>query len=126
MGGGRGGGQRKETTQRTRQRMSQVAASRLHPPSLGICEAALASVTHSNAEHHDNRLTDDWSGCRTLARDLTAVCEGAHCVSIFAARAGAGVLFCSVYPVNETKPFGGIEPAAEPEMFPRGGHRARS
>lgn len=45
----------------------------VHQPSLGIREAVLVSVTHSNAEYHDNRLTDDWSGCRTPVSDLTAV-----------------------------------------------------
>lgn len=56
------------------QKLNRLSGSILaHQPSLGICEAVLVSVTHSNTAYQDNRLTDDWSGCHTLVNDLTAV-----------------------------------------------------
>lgn len=65
--------QRAGLVRRTKQQNKPSGGISVHQPSLGICEAVLVSVTHSNAEYHDNRLTDDWSGCRTLVSDLTTV-----------------------------------------------------
>lgn len=62
----------------------------VHQPSLGIREAVLVSVTHSNAEYHDNRLTDDWSGCRTPVSDLTVVRVSSLC-QYFHNPAGSGI-----------------------------------
>lgn len=84
----------------------------VHQPSLGICEAVLVSVTHSNAEYHDNRLTDDWSGCHTLVSDLTAVRVSSLC-QYFHNPASSSVL-CSfaTNPVNQQTRVQPFYPAA--------------
>lgn len=51
----------------------QNGISRFVSASLGLGEAVIVSVTHSNTECHDNRLTGDWSGCCALVTDLSTV-----------------------------------------------------
>lgn len=79
-------------------RISQVVASLCinhHQESM----RQFLSATHSNTEYHDNRLTDDWSGCGAPVSDLTAVWVSSLC-HYFVNPASSSAL-CSISPVNE-------------------------